>query len=137
MSLHQLAPSIWIAAAVIEDGEGRLFLVRKRGTDAFMQAGGKIEAAETPLQALCRELEEELGCTVDNATPKYLGTFVAEAANEPGHLVKAELFHVRMSGPFAPAAEIVEGIWLYPAEARALCLAPLTRGCVLPLLERL
>ncbi|KGE76866.1 NUDIX domain-containing protein, partial [Halomonas salina] len=54
-------PILHIAAALIEDAEGRLLLVRKRGTEAFMQAGGKIEPDESPDEALARELEEELG----------------------------------------------------------------------------
>jgi len=48
--------TIWIAAALIEDGEGRLLLIRKAGTEWFMQAGGKIEDGESPLAALRREL---------------------------------------------------------------------------------
>ncbi|WP_245449171.1 NUDIX domain-containing protein [Ensifer sp. NM-2] len=35
---------------------GNTLLVRKRGTRSFMQAGGKIEAGETPREALSREL---------------------------------------------------------------------------------
>jgi len=37
---------IRIAAALIDDGRGRTFLVRKAGTSWFMQAGGKIEVRE-------------------------------------------------------------------------------------------
>jgi len=35
---------IRIAAAVLIGPDGRTLLVRKRGTEAFMQPGGKIEA---------------------------------------------------------------------------------------------
>ncbi|WP_408734888.1 NUDIX domain-containing protein [Asaia platycodi] len=41
---------IHIAAALLHDGAGRLLLVRKHGTVAFMQPGGKIEPGETPVQ---------------------------------------------------------------------------------------
>jgi 8-oxo-dGTP pyrophosphatase MutT (NUDIX family) len=76
-------PPIRIAAALIDDGEGRLLLVRKAGTAAFMQAGGKIEGGEAAESALHRELGEELNWTPDCA-PAFLGTFTAPAANEPG-----------------------------------------------------
>lgn len=55
---------IIIAAAIITDSQGRCLLVRKRGTEYFMQPGGKPEIGETPHAALIRELEEELNFSV-------------------------------------------------------------------------
>ena len=125
---------IRIAAALIEDGAGRLLLVRKRGTAAFMQAGGKIEGGETSYQALARELGEELGFTPEPAFACYIGCYRAEAANEPGYVVEAELYRVRAPGEaFTLGAELEEMLWVTPAAAQALILAPLTRDCVLPL----
>ena len=43
---------IRIVAAVVADERGRLLLVRKRGTTAFMQPGGKPEAGETPAETV-------------------------------------------------------------------------------------
>jgi 8-oxo-dGTP pyrophosphatase MutT (NUDIX family) len=124
-------PVIRIAAALIEDDRGRLLLVRKAGTTAFMQAGGKIEPGETPFAALRRELGEELGLDIAPAAAVYLGRFVAIAANEPGHLVEAELFHLRVNQTGAHAGEIAEAVWVDPGEAERLDLAPLTRSHVL------
>jgi 8-oxo-dGTP pyrophosphatase MutT (NUDIX family) len=124
-------PVLRIAAAVIRDAEGRLLLVRKHGTTAFMQPGGKIEPGEEPLAALLRELHEELGIVATKADARRLGRVEAEAANEPGHLVEAELFEVSFSGGARPAAEIAELIWLEPAEPRPPPLAPLTRQHVI------
>ncbi len=50
---------IGVAAAVILRTDGRALLVRKRGTAAFMQPGGKIEPGESLSAALPRELVEE------------------------------------------------------------------------------
>ena len=87
-----MTKTIRIAAALLIAADGRTLLVRKRGTEAFMQPGGKIEAHEQPLQALVRELQEELGLNVDPAQARYLGAFAAPAANETGFTVEAEVF---------------------------------------------
>jgi 8-oxo-dGTP pyrophosphatase MutT (NUDIX family) len=128
---------IRIAAALIDDGKGRIFLVRKRGTDVFMQAGGKIDRGETALDALLRELHEELGFAPDSEPP-FLGGFSAEAANEPGRRLEAQLFHIRAAGrSFRIAAEIEEALWVSIEAAERLRLAPFTRCDVLPLAARI
>ncbi|AGZ33868.1 NUDIX domain-containing protein [Pseudomonas sp. SWI6] len=128
-----MSNTIRIAAALLIDPQGRTLLVRKRGTQAFMQPGGKIDAGESPAQALVRELHEELGLRVDPDAAVHLGRFSAPAANEPGFEVQAELFRVDCAEAVAPAAEIEEVIWLSAEEATALDLAPLTRDLILPL----
>jgi 8-oxo-dGTP diphosphatase len=129
---------IRVAAALIDDGEGRVFLVRKRGTAVFMQAGGKIEAGEAPFAALARELAEELGVAPRREEVRLLGTFASTAANEPGHRLDAHLFHIRMvDRTLQPAAELEEGIWVTIDAAATLQLAPFTREHVLPLARAL
>ncbi|WHU03345.1 NUDIX domain-containing protein [Sphingomonas sp. NIBR02145] len=125
-----MAP-IRIAAALIDDGAGNMLLVRKAGTSAYMQAGGKIEPGETPLEALRRELAEEIGLAISEARP--LGCFQSPAANEPGRVVEAELFHLTAPHEPSAAAEIAEARWVPIAEAAALPLAPMTRTHVLPI----
>jgi 8-oxo-dGTP diphosphatase len=123
---------IEIVAAVIRDAGGRMLLVRKRGTSAFMQPGGKREAGEDDLAALARELREELGVVLISASP--LGTFRAPAANEAGREVVAAVYDAVIEGVPAARAEIAELLWLDPIEALPIGvdLAPLTRAQVLP-----
>jgi len=128
---------IRIAAALIDDDAGRLLLVRKAGTEWFMQAGGKIEEGESPLSALRRELEEEIGFALAGDAARYLGRYFAPAANEPGRIVEAEVFHVRMRQAPVARLEIEEAIWVDHATATTLSLAPLTRDHILPLHRRL
>ena len=127
------SPLIRIAAALLIGPGGRTLLVRKRGTQAFMQPGGKIEPNELPAQALARELEEELGLRIAPVDARYLGRFSAPAANEPGFVVEAELFRLDLdTHEVRPAAEIEEVCWIDPQAGDELTLAPLTRDLILP-----
>jgi 8-oxo-dGTP pyrophosphatase MutT (NUDIX family) len=127
------AETIVIAAALIYDDQGRVLLVRKTGTSAFMQPGGKIEPGEQPIDALRRELHEELGLIAARDLFTYIGRFEAAAANEPGCTVSAELFALRWTETVQSAAEIAELIWFDQADIGSATLAPLTRDHVLPL----
>lgn len=125
--------TIHIAAALIDDGAGRLLLVRKAGTQWFMQAGGKIEDGESALCALRRELIEEIGLSLADDGARYIGRFSASAANEPDHIVEAEVFHVPILHVPETCSEIEEAVWVSHAEAVAMPLTPLTRDYILPL----
>ncbi|AHF69172.1 MULTISPECIES: NUDIX hydrolase [Pseudomonas] len=125
--------TISIAAALLVAPDGQTLLVRKRGTEAFMQPGGKIEAGEPAVNALVRELEEELGLVIDPQQAIFLGEFSAPAANEPGFEVHCQLFGVRTDAQIVPAAEIEEVIWVGAEVYPERVLAPLTRDLILPL----
>jgi len=127
------AQVIEVVAALVRDEAGRVLLVRKRGTSAFMQPGGKREADEGDVAALMRELDEELGCRVLPETAQHLGEFHVPAANEPGQEVRAALYAVEVAGAIVPSAEIDELRWVDPQVMPDLDLAPLTRDYVLPL----
>ncbi|MQU05307.1 NUDIX hydrolase [Pseudomonas helleri] len=126
-----MSKTIRIAAALLIEPNGQTLLVRKRGTQAFMQPGGKIDAGEKPAEALARELHEELGLIIEPSDAVYLGNFSAPAVNEPGYTVEAELFQVTIDEPVSPAAEIEEVRWIDPATDGDLILAPLTRDLIL------
>jgi 8-oxo-dGTP diphosphatase len=127
------AHPIEVVAALISDAAGRVLLVRKRGTAAFMQPGGKRDPGEDDIAALSREIAEELGCDVVPASIKPLGEFEAIAANEPGRRLHACLYGLAVTGDIAPGQEIDETVWVDPASPPDIVLAPFTRDHVLPL----
>jgi 8-oxo-dGTP diphosphatase len=124
---------ISVVAALIRDNDGRVLLVRKRGTAAFMQPGGKRDAGESDVAALSREIVEELGCRVIENSIKALGVFDCMAANEPGFQVRAAVYAVDIEGAVRPQAEIDQVVWVDPRALPDLPFAPLTRDHVLPL----
>ncbi|OJX96088.1 ADP-ribose pyrophosphatase YjhB (NUDIX family) [Salana multivorans] len=131
------SPTIRVTAILVLDDAGRLLLVRKRGTSAFMQPGGKPEPGEGPLETGRREVAEELGVTLSADRLRPLGRFSETAANEAGHVVVSDAFAVTLTAEevaaVRPAAEIAEAVWVSLDQARDLPLAPLTRTHFLPL----
>ena len=128
-----MSPPIEIVAAVIRDESGRYLLVRKQGTDAFMQPGGKREPGEDDLTALARELDEELGLAIRAGSAKGLGSFRARAANETDREVVAAVYDVAVDGVAAPRAEIAELLWFDPRNPPSVPVAPLTLDHILRL----
>lgn len=74
---------IKVVAAIIHDSEGRIFATQRgygEWKDYWEFPGGKMEAGETPEEALKREIREELSteicvdellCTVEYDYPKF------------------------------------------------------------------
>ncbi len=81
-----------VAAAVIEKPDGS-FLLGQRAADTFYPGywefpGGKVEANETPREALIRELHEELEIEVVRATPWIVREHVYEHAHVRLHFFR-------------------------------------------------
>ncbi|MGE6790565.1 NUDIX hydrolase [Pseudomonas guineae] len=123
-----------IAAACLFDETGRLLLVRKRNTQAFMLPGGKAEPGEDAITALTRELQEELNLSLAAHALQLLGQFRAAAANEADTWIDASVFQARLAHDVSAAAELEELRWLAPGDVPPDTLAPLLREHVLPLL---
>ncbi len=133
-----LTHEIIIAAAAIVNANGEMLVVRKRGTTAFMQPGGKLDAGETPENCLLRELEEELGLIAPKQALKPMEVFSAPAANEPDTIVTAHMFLIdgEEFSDIEARAEIEQITWVDVRSLPALELAPLTRDRVVPAVLR-
>ncbi len=125
------ATPIQTVAAVITDNEGRVGLVRKRGTGVYIQPGGKPEAGEQPQETLARELREELG--VELVAIDYdLGQFKASAVHEINRKVHGHALVARIAGNATPQGEIEELRWFARDDLAHAEIAPLSREHILP-----
>lgn len=117
-----------VVAAAIGDGEGRWLLQKrpagKRHAGLWEFPGGKVEAGETPRQALVREVTEELTITVDLTAGGPIAVGEADAGEgEPPIVISLYIASVRQGTPLAePGAEIG---WFAPGEISDLPLPPL------------
>lgn len=99
------------SAAVIIRNK-KLLIAKHRNIEQWISVGGKIQTNETPIQALKREIKEELG--VDVLSAKFYFTTLPEiaAGDKLNRQVIIELFLVQISGEPKPSNEIVELHWL-------------------------
>lgn len=88
---------------------------------------------ESALDAVVREVQEELSCQVDLATVDFLGEFVTEAANEANTQLIANVYSGALIGQPVPSNEIEELLWLSSLnQCDQTLLAPLIIDCVWP-----
>lgn len=121
--------TITVAAAIIVNDQNQLLLVRKQKTQYFMQVGGKLEENEAPVDAMLREIKEEIG--VDASIDQFIGRFETPAANEPDHLLVSYLYQVSFDGVPKVDGEIAEMKWIDLSDQDTF-LAPLTTEIVIP-----
>lgn len=121
---------IVVSAVELQDAEGSVLTVRKRGTTSFMHPGGKPEEGESAADCAIREVAEELGLALDPADLELVAVHHTDAANEPGRALVATVFrHPHLTSlrrpRITPAAEIEEVRWVDPTRPLPHDSAPL------------
>lgn len=121
------------ALALVEND--KLLLVRTVDQTIFQIPGGKIEAAETAIEALVRESREELGITVAAGTIKKLGVFTAPAAGRKNVTVEVTLFTANYHGKPSANSEIAELYW-HPLNSEATVASAVVQERIVPFLRK-
>lgn len=99
--------------AWIQVEQGRILCVRSKGKELHYLPGGKREAGESDLQALVREVREELSVQIKQESAAHIGTFEAAAhGKEPGTIVRMTCYTADYEGVLSTASEIEELAWL-------------------------
>ena len=124
-----------VAAVLIE--EGRVLVSRRLATDRFGGTwefpGGKVEVGESHAEALARELDEELGITVEAGERLD----VIRYETETGLAVAVHFYRaVRVAGE-PRALEVEEWDWAEPGTLLARTWIPSNREIVERVIEEL
>lgn len=106
---------IQVAAGIIRNEFGQIYLTQRLEGQDFAQAlefpGGKVNKGETPKQALIRELEEEVGIHVLDATLFENFTFEYSTKIIQFHFYLVEQW---VGEPFGREGQ--EGMWIAQSE---------------------
>lgn len=101
---------IKIAGTMINE-KGEILVVKKYGSDIFINPGGRVEGNETQIETLKRELKEELDIEMTEATP--FDSFHSERAmHDPDSSLTIHVYIVKWTGNIVPSSEIETAIWL-------------------------
>lgn len=93
--------------------DNKVLCVRSKGKELFYLPGGKREAGESDVQALIREIKEELSVTLIAESAQLIGTFEAKADSQPeGVLVRLRCYNANYTGALQPQSEIEEVAWI-------------------------
>lgn len=85
----------------------KILTTLSKGKDAWYIPGGKRETGESDVEALTREVEEELSVRLRPETIKHYGTFEAQAHGKPeGTIVRMTCYEADFDGDLQAASEI-------------------------------
>lgn len=93
-----------VGLIVVENRE--LLLAFSKNKGAWYLPGGKVDAGETPLQAMQREIKEELNMTLTEDSLQWYYHITAPAFGEKDLLMRQDCFRHQLQQTPQPSAEI-------------------------------
>lgn len=116
-----MTPTIIDKLAFIEIQNRKVLVSMTKGKDRWYIPGGKREAGETDLEALAREVKEELNVDIDSSTAQLFGIFEAQAHGRPeGTIVRMTCYTTSFQGTLTPSSEI-DKLDFFTFDQRHLC----------------
>ena len=130
-----LTVSALIVTRKNKDGVIEILNVLAHNKNKYGFPGGKLEAGESPEDAVVRETEEELGIKPTHVM--YIDTY--KALTPEGRGIEMSVFTGEVSGNIQPTNEIAELHWLTyeQMEDSQSLLTPMTIEHVMPILKNL
>lgn len=121
--IKQKMESIQVVAAVLKDTQGRVLINQRPAGKPWAGywefPGGKIEAGETPFDALRRELEEELGLEIQSAR-----SWMRLLHDYPERRVELDVWQVQRFSGVPVSREHQVFAWVRPDELSGWKLLP-------------
>lgn len=115
----------------------KVLVERSVGKEFFIHPGGKIEAGETPKQALVRELKEEFSIDVTEEDLEPFTQSSASAANSPEVDVHMDVYLVKKwNGEIVPDNEVEEIRWLTSEVPSDIKVGSIMEHVTLPMLKK-
>ncbi|OHA26523.1 MAG: hypothetical protein A3C06_03020 [Candidatus Taylorbacteria bacterium RIFCSPHIGHO2_02_FULL_46_13] len=117
--------------------ERKLLICRTKGKKSFIAPGGKLKKGEGVIQALQRELKEELSISVLDSDISEFGVFYAPAAEDEKNILRMDVFLVkRWEGALKPSSEIDEIAWISTNFPETMSIGSIFEHQVIPRLKQ-
>ncbi len=101
----------------------QVLVTLSKGKDTWYIPGGKREGTETDIEALTREVKEELSVELIPGTIQHFGTFEAQAhGKEEGTMVRMTCYIGKFNGEMKASSEIekIDMFWFSQKEKTSL-----------------